>query len=56
MTGSASGDFDRLLEDIEAEAAAAGPVAAQDLRALQLKYRLINQLIERRRQLPGPGR
>lgn len=51
MTRNAFGDFDRLLEDIEAEAAAAGPAAVQDLRALQLKYRLINQIIERRRSL-----
>ena len=51
MTRGAPGDFERLLDDIEAEAAAAGPVAVRDLRALQLKYRLINQLIERRRSL-----
>jgi transcriptional regulator with XRE-family HTH domain len=51
MTRSAPGDFDRLLDDIETEAAAAGPAAVRDLRALQLKYRLVNQLIERRRML-----
>ena len=51
MTRGAPGDFDRLLDDIETEAAAAGPVAVRDLRALQLKYRLVNQLIERRRTL-----
>jgi hypothetical protein len=38
MTRSARGDFDRLLDDIEAEAASAGPAAVRDLRALQLKY------------------
>jgi DNA-binding XRE family transcriptional regulator len=51
MAQSASGDFGRLLDDIESEAAAAGPAAVRDLRALQLKYRLINHLIERRRSL-----
>jgi ribosome-binding protein aMBF1 (putative translation factor) len=51
MVGNAVGDFDRLLDDIENEAVAEGPDAARDLRALQLKYRLINQLIERRRSL-----
>jgi len=48
---SASGDFEGLLDDIENEAAAAGPAAVRDLRALQVKYRLINQLIERRHSL-----
>jgi hypothetical protein len=42
MAQSASRDFDRLLDDIESEAAAAGPAAVRHLRALQLKYRLIN--------------
>ena len=51
MTRGGSGEFERLLDDIEAEAAAAGPAAVRDLRAQQLKYRLINQLIERRRSL-----
>lgn len=51
MARNAFGDFDRLLEDIENEAVAEGPDAVRDLRALQLKYRLINQLIERRRSL-----
>jgi ribosome-binding protein aMBF1 (putative translation factor) len=51
MTRGALGDFDPLLDDIEAEAVAAGPAAVRDLHALQLKYRLINQLIERRRSL-----
>ena len=51
MTQGGSGDFERLLDDIEAEAAAAGLAAVRDLRAQQLKYRLINQLIERRRSL-----
>jgi ribosome-binding protein aMBF1 (putative translation factor) len=51
MARNALGDFDRLLDDIEHEAVAEGPDAVRDLRALQLKYRLINQLIERRRSL-----
>jgi DNA-binding XRE family transcriptional regulator len=51
MARHASGDFDRLLDDIASEAAAEGPAAVRDLRALQLKYRLINQLIERRHSL-----
>jgi ribosome-binding protein aMBF1 (putative translation factor) len=51
MAGNALGDFDRLLEDIEDEAVAEGPDAVRDLRALQLKYRLINRLIERRHSL-----
>ena len=38
MTRGAPGDFERLLDDIETEAAGAGPAAASDLRALQLKY------------------
>jgi DNA-binding XRE family transcriptional regulator len=42
---------DRILDNIETEAAADGPAAVRDLRALQLKYRLINQLIERRHSL-----
>jgi ribosome-binding protein aMBF1 (putative translation factor) len=51
MPRHAAGDFDYLLDDIETEAAAEGPAAVRDLRALQLKYRLINQLIERRHLL-----
>ena len=51
MARSASGDFGRLLDDIETEAAAEGPAAVRDLRALQLRYRLIHQLIERRHAL-----
>lgn len=51
MARRTSADFDRLLDDIEGEAAAEGPAAVRDLRALQLKYRLINQLIESRRSL-----
>ena len=51
MARHASGDFGRLLDDIAGEAAAEGPAAVRDLRALRLKYRLINQLIERRHSL-----
>lgn len=51
MTRQPSDDFELLLGDIDAEAVAAGPAAMQDLRALQVKYRLINLLIERRHAL-----
>jgi len=51
MQRQPSNDFDALLDVIDAEAAAEGPAATQDLRALQVKYRLINLLIERRRAL-----
>jgi DNA-binding XRE family transcriptional regulator len=47
MTQDASGDFDRLFDDIETEAAADGAAAVRVLRALPLKYRLI----KRRRSL-----
>ncbi len=50
MARSAS-DFDGLLAAIEREAVEEGPAGVRDLRALQLKYRLISQLIERRRAL-----
>lgn len=51
MASSSSRDFERLLDDIEVEAETEGPAAVLELRALQLKYRLINQLIERRHGL-----
>src|ERR1022692_2626325 len=51
MGRDAPGDCDRLLDDIASEAAAEGPAAVRDLRALQLQSRLINQLIERRHSL-----
>ncbi len=51
MTRKVSEDFELLLGDIDAEAIAEGPAAMQDLRALQVKYRLINLLIERRHAL-----
>jgi|ERR1022692_110049 DNA-binding XRE family transcriptional regulator len=51
MARHSSGDFGCLLDDIESEAAAGGPAAVRDLRALQLRYRLISQLIERRHSL-----
>lgn len=51
MGTTGSEDFDRLLDDIDAEAKAEGPEAVLALRALQFKYRLINQLIERRHGL-----
>ncbi len=51
MTRQPSDDFDLLLDDIDGEAVAEGPAAMRDLRALQVKYRLINLLIERRHAL-----
>jgi hypothetical protein len=51
MTRQPSDDLDLLLDDIEAEAVPEVPAAMQDLRALQVKYRLINLLIKRRRAL-----
>src|SRR5579884_3757266 len=47
---STSRDFDRLLDDIEREAQEEGPVAVADLRARQLRYRMIARLIQRRRE------
>jgi DNA-binding XRE family transcriptional regulator len=44
-------NFDDLFDDIEAEAKAEGPAAVRDLRAKQLRYRLLNALISRRRDL-----
>jgi DNA-binding XRE family transcriptional regulator len=51
MARAPQDDFDVLLDDIEREAVSEGPAAVQDLRALQVKYRLINVLIERRHAL-----
>ncbi len=51
MTRQPSDDFELLLADIDAEAIDEGPAAMQDLRALQVKYRLINLLIKRRHAL-----
>lgn len=51
MIRPARDDFDVLIEDIEQEAVDEGATAVQDLRALQVKYRLINVLIERRHAL-----
>lgn len=41
MTRQGAGDFALLLADLDAEAVAEGPTAMEDLRALQVKYRLI---------------
>jgi ribosome-binding protein aMBF1 (putative translation factor) len=46
-----SNDFDLLLDQIEAEAHHEGPAGVADLRALTMKYALVNQLLERRREL-----
>lgn len=51
MATTGSEDFDRLLDDIKVEAQAEGPEAVLALRALQFKYRMINQLLERRHGL-----
>jgi DNA-binding XRE family transcriptional regulator len=48
---SAQGDFKQLLDDIEREAQEEGPAAVADLRAMQLRYRMIARLIQRRREL-----
>lgn len=40
-----------LLDDIEREAQEEGPDAVADLRAMQLRYRMIARLIQRRREL-----
>jgi len=44
-------DFDALLEQIDREAREEGPHAVAELQALQVKYRMLNQLIEGRRAL-----
>jgi DNA-binding XRE family transcriptional regulator len=44
-------DFDALLEQIDREAKAEGPQAVAALHALQVKYRMLNQIIEARRAL-----
>jgi DNA-binding XRE family transcriptional regulator len=46
-----STSFDELYTEIEAEARAAGPAAVRDLRAKELKYRMIGALITRRHEL-----
>jgi DNA-binding XRE family transcriptional regulator len=44
-------DFEQLLADIEREAQQEGPAAVADLRAMQLRYRLIARLIQRRHEM-----
>jgi ribosome-binding protein aMBF1 (putative translation factor) len=44
-------DFAQLLDQIEAEAHEEGPVGEADLRALQIKYAMVHQILERRREL-----
>jgi DNA-binding XRE family transcriptional regulator len=44
-------DFDALLEQIDREAKAEGPQAVAELHALQVKYRMLNQIIQARRAL-----
>jgi len=43
-------DFDQLLEDIDAEAQAAGPAAVAELRGFQDRFRLASQLLGLRRE------
>jgi len=51
MATPTSGDFEELLGQIEREAKEDGPAGIADLRALQFKYQMINELILRRREL-----
>jgi DNA-binding XRE family transcriptional regulator len=44
-------DFEELLDQIEAEAHEEGPTGVAELRALQMKYALVNQILERRHEL-----
>ena len=46
-----SHDFEQLLQQIDREAREQGPHAVAQLKALQVKYRMLNQLIEGRRAL-----
>jgi ribosome-binding protein aMBF1 (putative translation factor) len=43
-------DFDRLIADIESEAAAEGPAAVAELRALDDRFRLASELLGARKQ------
>jgi len=44
-------DFGALLKQIDREAKAEGPQAVAELHALQVKYRMLNQIIQARRAL-----
>jgi DNA-binding XRE family transcriptional regulator len=50
-TKATSHDFDALLERIDREAKEEGPQAVAELHALQVKYRMLNQIIQARRGL-----
>jgi DNA-binding XRE family transcriptional regulator len=50
-TKAMSHDFDALLEQIDREARAEGPQALAELHALQVKYRMLDQIIQARRAL-----
>lgn len=50
-TKAMSHDFDSLLEQIDREAKAEGPQSVAELHALQVKYRMLNQIIQARRAL-----
>jgi DNA-binding XRE family transcriptional regulator len=50
-TKAISHDFDALLEQIDREARAEGPQALAELHALQVKYRMLDQIIQARRAL-----
>lgn len=41
-------DFDKLIQDIENEAQAEGPAAVAELRALDARFRLANELLTAR--------
>lgn len=43
--------FEELMQEIEAEAEAEGPQAVAQLHALDMKYFMINQLLQGRREL-----
>lgn len=43
-------DFDKLIADIDSEAAAEGPAAVAELRALDDRFRLASELLYARRQ------
>jgi transcriptional regulator with XRE-family HTH domain len=51
MASHHAGEFDELIQRIDAEAQEEGPSGVAHLRALQFKYRMINLLLQERRQL-----
>jgi DNA-binding XRE family transcriptional regulator len=51
MAAHHSTEFEELIQRIEEEAQEEGPSGVAHLRALQFKYRMINLLLQERRQL-----